>query len=553
MRTLLAARALASPRARDAHRISAPTRSRRRARAVSGALERERERDDDVPALLRYDAHRSLALDDRARRDAASLAALARDDSAVAFACDASGTRALCERDEGTGWWRVRYASAREAAEAAGGVDFDGRDGGFAYVGRDRSRGDRPVFVVDVDRGGKAREVFDGNDGVERMFRDVKTTTGRAAFDAEDASIVAAGAGLLRWREKQKFCRNCGREGPKIVKGGRKATCEACGESSYPELMPCCLALITCGNYVLLGRNRRWPQNFYSLLAGFVEGSESLEGCVAREAFEEASVVVDPAGVEYVASQPWPFPNQLMMGFRAAVVADRLGPLKMPPETKTLDGELADARWFHVDYLASRISPERARLDPRGDESAEPIPFGEIALPGEHALARVLIQNWVDEKMSYRRRRCDDRLVTTVVEGSFFTECELSSGDDESGDAFAFRDDVAESQALHFVMCEVLLAREGQAPVVIRAAPAEVSKIRDDVVAEVEKVGDGARALAYVRATGRITCKRDADGSQRINVKMLSEASDEEFDARAIVVAMLQKACPFHEFTFVGV
>ena len=69
-----------------------------------------------------------------------------------------------------------------------------------------------------------------------------------------------------------------------------------------------------------------------------------------------------------------------------------------------------------------------------------------------------------------------------------------------------------------------------------------------------ESVGEGARAVAHVRATGRITCKRDAkDGSQRINVKMLSESSDEEFDARAIVVAMLQKACPFHEFRFVEV
>ena len=541
MRVRVDARGSAS-RARDARWFSA--RARRRASSRAPRRATARDGDDGVPDLFRYDAHRSLDLDDRARRDPAALAALARDDTAVAFACDASGARALCEENG-----MVMYARAREAADAAGGVDFDGRDGGLAYVGRDRSRGDRPVFVVDADRGGNVREVFEGG-----TFRDVKTTTARAAFDAEDAAIVAAGAGMIRWRGKQKFCRNCGREGPKIVRGGRKAMCEACGESSYPELMSACLALITCGNYLLLGRNKRWPKNFYSLIAGFVEGSESLEGCVAREAFEEASVVVDPAGVEYVASQPWPFPNQLMMGFRAAVVPDRLGPLKMPPETNTLDGELADARWFHVDYLASRISPERARPDPRGVESAEPIPFGEIALPGEHALARVLIQNWVEEKMSYRRRRCDDRLVTTVMEGSFFTECELSSGDDENGDAFAFRDDVAESQALHFVMCEVLLAREGQAPVVIRAAPAEVSKIRDDVVAEVEKVGEGARAVAHVRATGRITCKRDAkDGSQRINVKMLSESSDEEFDARAIVVAMLQKACPFHEFRFVEV
>ena len=137
----------------------------------------------------------------------------------------------------------------------------------------------------------------------------------------------------------------------------------------------------------------------------------------------------------------------------------------------------------------------RTRLDRilEASNRAEPIPFGEIALPGEHALARVLIQNWVEEKMSYRRRRCDDRLVTTVMEGSFFTECELSSGDDENGDAFAFQDDVAESQALHFVMCEVLLAREGQAPVVIRAAPAEVSKSATTLLAEVEK---SARAAA---------------------------------------------------------
>ena len=480
-------------------------------------------------AALRYDANPYLEAPS-GRVDAMSLA---EEVTAVCFVCSADGGRTLCASGG------AAYAAC--AAAAARGVDFG--DGGAAlFVGRDVSRGNRAVFVVSVEDGDDGiRAAFQGG-GVE--MRDVKTAS--ATFELADAAIVARGAALVAWRSKQKFCRQCGTPAPKIVGGGRKVTCGACGASEYPELMPCALALITCGNYVLLGRNRRWPKNFYSLLAGFVERSESLEACVAREALEEASIVVDPASIEYVACQPWPFPNQLMIGFKAAVPPERLGPLKMPPIPKTKDGELADARWFHVDYLASRLSPERAFADPRGSDVD--IPFGEIALPGEHALARVLVQNWVDEKVSYRRRRCDDRLVTTVVEGSFFTECALSSGDDDQADAFVF-DNLTES--LQFVMVEVLLAQEGQAPVVIRAAPGDVSKIREDVIAEVERVGQGARAVAYVRATGRIKCKREADGTQCIQVKMLSEASDDGFDTRPIVVAMLQKALPFYEFKFV--
>jgi NADH pyrophosphatase NudC (nudix superfamily) len=379
-------------------------------------------------------------------------------------------------------------------------------------------------------------------------MQNVKSITARV-FDESDAAIIANGAAMSAWMMKQNYCRSCGSP-MKIVKGGQKAVCVECKQAVYPELMACCLSLITCGNYVLLGRNAKWPQNFYSLLAGFVEASESLEASVVRETLEEASIELTPSSVEYVMSQPWPFPNQLMIGFRAAVEPVRLGPLKMPPNPKMLDSELADARWFHVDYLAPRLSPERAYADPR--EVSVDIPFGEIALPGEHALARRLIQMWVDEKMSYRRRRCDDRLITTLVSGSFFTECELSNGEENVDASSSFVEDGSgDFHPLHFVMCEVLLAQEGQAPVVIRAAPGEISTIRNEVIAEVERVGQGARAVAYVRATGKINCKRTQQGTQQIQIKMLSEASDDGFDARAITVAMLQKACPFHEFYFV--
>ena len=98
MRVRVDARASAS-RARDARWFSA--RARRRASSRAPRRATARDGDDGVPELFRYDAHRSLDLDDRARRDPAALAALARDDTAVAFACDASGARALCEEN---GW-----------------------------------------------------------------------------------------------------------------------------------------------------------------------------------------------------------------------------------------------------------------------------------------------------------------------------------------------------------------------------------------------------------------------------------------------------------------
>lgn len=515
---------------------------------VDRARERRVERRMNVHAMtttrvaaLRYDAHPYVESADASVKEYAELA---NEPDAVAFATTRNGGKTLCERSGGPA-----YASCADVA-ASGGVDFN--DGARAlHVGRDVMRGNRAVFIVclDDDDDGVRAAFEKAAGGSELALRDTKEAS--YAFDMADAAIVARGAALSAWREKQKFCRQCGTPAPKIVGAGRKVVCGNCRASEYPDLMPCCLALITCGNYILLGRNKRWPQNFYSLIAGFVERSESLEACVAREALEEAMIAVDPKSIEYVRCQPWPFPNQLMIGFRASAAPERLGPLKMPPQPQTHDGELADARWFHVDYLASRLAPDRAFADPRGAEGENEIPFGEIALPGEHALARVLVQDWVEEKMSYRRRRCDDRLVTTVVEGSFFTECALSSGDDEDDDNDSSVFEKAES--LHFVMAEVLLAQEGQAPVVLRAAPGDLSKVHQDVVAEIERVGQGARAVAFVRATGRILCARDDDGTQRINVKMLSETSDEGFDARKIVVAMMQKACPFHDFAFVEV
>ena len=78
--------------------------------------------------------------------------------------------------------------------------------------------------------------------------------------------------------------------------------------------------LATCGEYVLLGRNRRWAAGRYSLLAGFAELGETLEEAASREIAEESGVTVPPQRMRYRASQPWPFPSSLMVGFEGEAV-----------------------------------------------------------------------------------------------------------------------------------------------------------------------------------------------------------------------------------------
>ena len=126
--------------------------------------------------------------------------------------------------------------------------------------------------------------------------------------------------------------------------------------------------LVTDGDRVLLGRQPTWPPGRYSALAGFVEPGESLEEAVAREVREEAGVQVGPP--EYIASQPWPFPTSLMLGFTAPW---RSG------EPRRVDAELEDVRWF-----------ERAEVQAAMDGGD-----GPPGLPPRFAIARRLMEHWL--------------------------------------------------------------------------------------------------------------------------------------------------------------
>jgi NAD+ diphosphatase len=158
-------------------------------------------------------------------------------------------------------------------------------------------------------------------------------------------ALAGRGAQLLAWERDHSYCGRCG--GAMMLEERERAMrCRPCGRSVYPRISPCVIVLVTDGEYLLLARNARTRRPFYSTLAGFVEAGENLEHCLAREVREEVGVEV--ADLRYFGSQPWPFPDQLMLGFHASY---RDGEIVCEP------GEIADAGWFHYRELPATPPP----------------------------------------------------------------------------------------------------------------------------------------------------------------------------------------------------
>lgn len=160
------------------------------------------------------------------------------------------------------------------------------------------------------------------------------------ALSPRDAELAATAKAVMGWHDTHRFCSRCGAQSVPAM-GGWQRDCPACATHHFPRTDPVVIMLITRGNDVLLGRSPGWPEGMYSLLAGFVEPGETIEAAVRREVMEEAGISV--GRVEYLASQPWPFPASLMFGCRgeamdAAITLDR--------------DELEDALWVSRETLA---------------------------------------------------------------------------------------------------------------------------------------------------------------------------------------------------------
>lgn len=185
-----------------------------------------------------------------------------------------------------------------------------------------------------------------------------------AHLDDRDAGLLVAAVALANWHATHRRCPRCG-EPTTVTTGGWTRRCPADASEHFPRTDPAVIVLVSDGaGGAVLGRQPSWPEGRYSVLAGFVEPGESAEQAVVREVAEECGVVV--RDVAYSASQPWPFPASLMLGFMA--YADTGSPL-----TRT-DGELADAQWF----------------------SREDIRAGAVLLPPPVSIAHRLINDWLE-------------------------------------------------------------------------------------------------------------------------------------------------------------
>ncbi|MCG2800877.1 MAG: NAD(+) diphosphatase [Cellulomonas sp.] len=188
-----------------------------------------------------------------------------------------------------------------------------------------------------------------------------------AVLDAHDAGLAAAAVALDHWHTRHPRCPRCG-AATQVTAGGWTRVCVQDSSEHYPRTDPAVIMTVTDrAGRLLLGRAVAWPERRFSTLAGFVEAGESLEGAVRREVAEETGVLV--GDVTYAGSQPWPFPNSLMVGFHARALSTELTP----------DGsELAEARWFSHDELAAQVAG------------------GAVVPPGRTSIARALLEDWFD-------------------------------------------------------------------------------------------------------------------------------------------------------------
>jgi NAD+ diphosphatase len=170
-------------------------------------------------------------------------------------------------------------------------------------------------------------------------------------LEEQDCALLAYAKSMALWHHHHRFCTTCGSPTESISGGHARVCTDAeCGQTAFPQMSPAIIVLVTSEDRCLLGRKPEWPEGLYSTLAGFVEPAESLEAALIREVREEAGVEI--ASMRYFASQPWPFPNSLMLGFTAQAASERI----------RVEDELEDARWFTRQEIRDGLEERTLKL-----------------------------------------------------------------------------------------------------------------------------------------------------------------------------------------------
>lgn len=188
-----------------------------------------------------------------------------------------------------------------------------------------------------------------------------------AALGDRDAGLLVMAVALANWHATHPHCPRCGAVS-EPAQAGWSRTCVVDASQHFPRSDPAVIVLVTDDeDRALLGRRGDWPPGWFSTLAGFVEAGESAEMAVLREIGEEAGIAVDR--LDYLGSQPWPFPSSLMLGYRARLAAGS-------PEARPDGEEITELRWL------SR------------DELREGCEDGSVRVPSSLSIARRLVEQW---------------------------------------------------------------------------------------------------------------------------------------------------------------
>ncbi len=273
---------------------------------------------------------------------------------------------------------QLRDGEVLVVREASGGIRLrlarpvGERDATHLYLGRIAGA---PIFAATAGEARTETDIVDAEPGSDSAGPGSASEASpewaspfvcAAELPGAEAEALASALALSAWHRSMGFSPRDGSEMAPAQGGWVRV--DARGEH-FPRTDPVVITLIEHDGRLLLGSNALWESNRFSLLAGFIEAGESAEAAVAREVFEESGLRL--ANIRYVASQPWPFPRSLMLGFRA-VLAEGMDPDALSPDPE----EISELRWF-------------TRGELRNSES--------LMLPRPLSIARWLIDGWIAE------------------------------------------------------------------------------------------------------------------------------------------------------------
>ena len=234
------------------------------------------------------------------------------------------------------------------------------------YLGEEAGR---PMFCAEAEDEGAAADAGLGFVELREIGQQIERLSG---------SLLGLAGAMLYWHAQNLFCGRCGQATESRLGGHlRVCTGEQCARHTYPNVHPAVIMLVERRSgdgqrHCLLARHIGRPPRLFSTLSGYVEAGESLEEAVRRETLEETGIRIDHC--RYVASQPWPFPSSLMLGFRAVTSESTL---------TVQDDEIAEARWFTPDEV-------RGFEEYPGNGSAP-------MLPRRDSIARYLLEDWLND------------------------------------------------------------------------------------------------------------------------------------------------------------